>query len=94
MIGSPAILGSFGQNVAEEARTRGFASLTLVRFAFLGAIVLLRPNAVNSRMYLESPQASSQNCRSARTDPKGCEFLFIAESRGFNTLVERGSIPL
>jgi len=34
--GSPAILGpSRREDVAEEARTRGFASLTLVRFAFV-----------------------------------------------------------
>jgi len=28
-------LGVSGQNVAKKARTRGFASLTLVRFAFV-----------------------------------------------------------
>jgi len=33
--GSPAILGSSRRsNVAEDTRTRGFASLTFVRFAF------------------------------------------------------------
>ena len=34
--GSPAILGSSRRpNVAEDTRTRGFASLTFVRFAFM-----------------------------------------------------------
>ena len=41
-LGSPAILGSFGESFygfSEEARTRGFASLTLVRFAFVKTIM-------------------------------------------------------
>jgi len=38
--GSPAILGALrrvAEGVAEEARTRGFASLTFARFAFVRA---------------------------------------------------------
>ena len=38
-LGSPAILESFGESfhgLSEEARTRGFASLALARFAFIG----------------------------------------------------------
>jgi len=47
LFGSPAILGSFGgvfHDVSEEARTRGIASLTFVRFAFIGVTERLMLN--------------------------------------------------
>ncbi len=49
-------LGSFGESFrgfSEEARTRGFASLTLVRFAFVNLPDFpIQQEAVNSGIYL------------------------------------------
>jgi hypothetical protein len=52
----PGDLGVFrgvAEGVAEEARTRGFASLTLVSFAFVLANHRTSTNLVNSGIYLE-----------------------------------------
>jgi hypothetical protein len=45
MVGSPAILGVLRgvvECVAEEARTRGFASRAFARFAFIAESMILR----------------------------------------------------
>ena len=41
---------SWRSNVAEEARTRGFASLTLVRFAFIAMQIIRRQKFLSIRM--------------------------------------------
>jgi len=61
--GSPAVLGpEWRSHVAEEARTRGFASLTLIRFAF-SDVTLIKYTSVDARQLgtiriLESFQAA------------------------------------
>ena len=42
--GDLGVLRGVAEGVAEEARTRGFASLTLVRFAFVQLIMNRRKN--------------------------------------------------
>ena len=56
-VGSPAILGPLWRlEVSRGARTRGFASLTLVRFAFIDIRELSQTEIVriNSEEYLGS----------------------------------------
>jgi hypothetical protein len=40
--GDLGVLHGVAENVAEEARTRGFASMTFVRFASIAALIVLR----------------------------------------------------
>jgi hypothetical protein len=56
--GDLGVLRGVAGGVAEEARTRGFASLTLVRFAFIVGIVFPREVLVNSGLYLAQPRAN------------------------------------